>query len=474
MRSVWIKRLCGLSNHKRQRRFSLVWGVLILLSLFPGALLLAGGEEGVRPAPVSLTANVIKKVFPNGLTLLIKPARDHELVAVNLYARMGTLYEAPDQIGISALMQRCLLYGGTTSREPHIIYRGLEKVGAHWNSGSGADCGNVWMTVTKPGFYRALDFYFDLILHPQFAEWDVEIGKKESIERLKGIDDHPFNTVSILFSQGFYGEHPYGRLIIGSEETIASLTREDLVAWHEKIYIPNNMVFTVVGNVDPEEVITEFEKAFGRMKKGRLPRRTTKKSPALKEDKLLYQPREVEGAYLILGYPAPNCLQKDAPVMEVLNNILGASGMGNRLYTELRDKRGLAYIIGSSYQQMVGPSLVNAFMITAPENFQVAREGIVAEFKRFCEEPVSTIELENMKKWLKGTFVMGQETTAAQGRLLGMYEILGYGYDYADRYLSLIDAVTPEDIQRVAKKYFNHYLLAVLAPEGTITITITE
>jgi zinc protease len=280
MRSVWIKRLCGLLNYSKQIRFSLLLVVLILLSIFPGGILLADGEEGVRPAPASLTANVIKKVFPNGLTLLIKPTHDHELVSVNLYARMGTLYEAPDQIGISALMQRCLLYGGTTSREPHIIYRGLEKLGAHWNASSGADIGNVWMTVTTPGLYHALDFYFDLILHPQFAEWDVEIGKKESIERLKGIDDHPSNTVFILFSQGFYGEHPYGKLTIGNEETIASLTREDLVAWHEKIYIPNNMVFTVVGNVDPEEVITEFEKAFGRMKKGRLPRRTTKKRPA--------------------------------------------------------------------------------------------------------------------------------------------------------------------------------------------------
>src|SRR5690554_3609047 len=467
MRSVWIKRLCGLLNHKKQKRFSLVLGILILLMILPGYLLASGGEE-VRPSPASLTANVIKKVFPNGLTLLIKPNYDHELIAVNLYARMGTLYEAPDQIGISTLMQRCLLYGGTTSREPNIIYRGLEKVGAHWNSGSGADCGNVWMTVTKPGFYRALDFYFDLILHPQFVEWDVEIGKREGIEKLKGINDYPLNTVSILFSQGFYGEHPYGRLTIGSEETIASLTREDLVAWHKKIYIPNNMVFTVVGNVDPEEVITEFEKAFGQMKKGRLPKQSSQSIPILEENIVFYQPRDVGGAYLVLGYPAPSYLHKDAPVMEVLNTILGSGGMGNRLYSELRDKRGLAYAIGSSYQQMVGPSLITAIMITAPENFQAAREGIVTEFKRFCEEPVSAVELENTKKWIKGTFAMGQETTAAQGRLLGVYEILGHGYDYPDKYLSLIDAVTPEDIQRVAKKYFNHYVLAVLAPEGTI------
>lgn len=462
-----IKKYSGLSLHKKRTRFSLVLGVLILLTIFPGYLL-ASGEEEVRPAQASLTANVIRKVFPNGLTLLIKPNHDHDLITVNLYARMGTLYEAPDQKGISNLMQRCLLYGGTTSREAHIVYHGLEKVGAHWNSGCGMDCGNVWMTVTKSGFYRALDFYFDLILRPQFAESDLAVGKKEKIEQLMTRDEEPFNTVSILFSKGFFGEHPYSWLTIGSVATIESLSGKDLLEWHKKIYIPNNMVFTVVGNVEPKEVITEFDKAFSKMKRGKLPQESSQSIPVLEEDLVFYQPRDVVGAYLILGYPAPSDLQDDGPAMDVLNSLLGAGGMGNRLYSELREKQGLVYIIQSSYQQMVGPSSIIAVTLTAPDKYQIVREGIVNEFKRFCEELVSAVELENTKKWLKGTFVMGQETTAAQGSLMEVYELLGYGYDYPDKYLSLIEAVTPEDIQRVAKKYFNHYVLAVLAPEGTI------
>ena len=459
---------------EKLRKAGLGWlfTALLFLLLQPGRVQAADGGAGGgggKPTTALFAANVVKKVFPNGLTLLIKPNYDHDLVAVNLNLRMGLLYEQPEQYGISSLMQRCLLYGGTVNREPHQIYQGLEQLGAYWDAGCDLDSGNLWLIVTKPGFYRALEIYFDLILHPAFAEWDLELGKKDRLEQLRTWDDSPLNAAFSLFSNGFFGTHPYNQLSIGREETISALTRDDLLAWHEKIYIPNNMVFSVVGNVNPDEVVACFAKVFGQREKGPLPKASTQTIPSKDEDVLLYQPRDLERAYLILGYPAPSVLQEDAPVMAVINSLLGAGGMGNRLFRELRDKQGLAYAIGTDYIQAKGPSFICAIMITAPENFALARVGLVEEFKRLREEVISPEELENTKKWLIGNFIMEQETTTAQGSLLGRFEALGYGYDYIDKYLELIQGVTPEDIQRVAKKYFNHYVLAVLAPEGTLT-----
>jgi zinc protease len=441
--------------------FGLVFGLLILMMISDYAL--AGEKKEIKTARTSLSTNVVTKVFSNGLTLLIKPNYDHDLVSVNLFARMGTLYESPSKKGISVLMQRCLLYGGTTNREPDSIYHGLELAGAHWNSSSSLDYGNVWLTVTKSGFERALEIYFDIIRHPQFAAWDVEIGKKERIQQLKTRDDQPFNIVSSLFDKGFYGEHPYSWLTIGSIDTVEALTREDLIEWHSKIYIPNNMVFTVVGNVNPAEIIKKFEDVFGKMKKGRLPKKSSQPMPVLEKDIVFHQPQNIQGAYLVLGYPAPSARSKDAPVMDLI-----AVTLSNRLYSELRDKRGLVYHASSSYQTMVGPSAITGITVTAPENYSMVRDGIIAEFKKFCDEPVSPLELQSAQKYLKGTFVMSQETNAAQGRLLGIYELLGYGYKYADKYPELIEKVTPEDIRRVARKYFNHYVLAVVAPEGSV------
>lgn len=441
--------------------FGLVFGLIILMMVSDYAL--ASEKKEIKTARASLSTNVVKKVFSNGLTLLIKPNYDHDLVSVNLFARMGTLYESPSKNGISVLMQRCLLYGGTTNREPESIYHGLELVGAHWNSSSSSDCGNVWLTVSKSGFDRALEIYFDIICHPQFVAWDVEIGKKERIQQLKTRDDQPFNIVSSLFDEGFYGEHPYSWLTIGSIDTVEALTREDLIEWHSKIYIPNNMVFTVVGNVNPDEVIKDFNTAFGKMKKGRLPKKSSQSTPVLEKDIIFHQSQNIQGAYLVLGYPAPSCLSDDVSVMDLLSGMIS-----KRLYSELRDKRGLVYRAYSSYQIMVGPSAVLGLAVTASENYSMVRDGIIAEFKKFCDEPVSPLELQSAQKYLKGTFVMSQETNAAQGRLLGIYELLGYGYKYADKYPDLIEAVTPEDIQRVAQKYFKHYVLAVVAPEGSI------
>ena len=313
-----------------------------------------------------------------------------------------------------------------------------------------------------------MDVVLDIIRNPRFNNGDRKTGKSEKIQNLKTWGDQPFNTVYSKFLKSFYGEHPYSWLADGSVETVESLTRKDLIEWHQKTYIPNNMVFTIVGNVNPDEIIKKFEDTFGKLKKGKLPEKSSEPIPELDGDLVSVHPKNIQGAYLFLGYPAPEILNDDVPVMVLLNTILGGSGMNNRLYTELRDKQGLAYYVGSNYQPMVGPTSIFAIMVTAPENYRIARAGIVAEFKKFCDQPVSVKELEAAKKYIKGTFMMSQETSGAQGILLGLAELTGSGYGYLKRYPDLIEAVTPEDIQRVAQKYFKHYVLAVVAPEGSI------
>lgn len=445
---------------QKRIRVGIILVLVSILTIVPGYIQADNESESNQTI---FTAGVIKKVYANGLTLLIKPNNDNDVVAINLLTRMGPLYEPPSQKGISSLMQRCLLYGGTTYRNLPTIYQELESVGAVWEYSSSFDYGNIWFKVTRPGLDKTLEVLIDIIHNPRFNMEDLKTGKNEKIQKIKTWGDQPFNMVSLVFSKSFYGDHPYSWLVEGSIESLDLIERDDLMEWYKKIYIPNNMVFTVVGNVNPDKIIKKFADAFGKMKKGKLPEKSSQPTPALDRDLVIINPKNIQGAYLFLGYPAPNVLSNDRPVMELINSI-----MSKRLYSELRDKRGLAYVIGSSYQQMVGPSNIFAIMVTPPEYYQVAREGIVNEFKRFCDEPVSSSELQAAKKYLKGSFVMSQETGAAQGRLLGIFELLGHGYKYADKYPELIEAVTPEDIQRVARKYFNYYVLAVVAPEGSI------
>jgi predicted Zn-dependent peptidase len=457
-------KVCTHLPFRKRAGFGIILLLVIVLTIVPGYIRANDGAESSQP---SLTANVIKKVYNNGLTLLIKPNYDNDIVAFNLFLRMGPLYEQPSQKGISSLMQRCLLYGGTTNRNLPDIYQELESVGATWEYAVSSNCGNVWFKVARSGFDKALDVFFDIICNPKFNNGDLKTGKSEKIQNIKTRGDQPFNIVSSAFMKSFYGDHPYSWITDGSVETIESLTRKDLIEWHQKTYIPNNMVFTIVGNVNPDEIIKKFEDTFGNLKKGKLPEKSSEPIPELDGDLVSVHPKNIQGAYLFLGYPAPEILNDDVPAMVLLNTILGGSGMNNRLYTELRDQQGLAYYVASYYQPMVGPTSIFAVMVTAPENYRISRAGIVAEFKKFCDQPVSVKELEAAKKYIKGTFMMSQETSAAQGILLGLAELRN-NYQYLEHYLELIEKVTPEDIQRVAQKYFKYYVLAVVAPEGSV------
>lgn len=455
---------------QKRTGFGIVLLLVIVLAIMPGYTR-ANNESDSNQS--SLTANVVKKVYSNGLMLLIKPNNDNDVVAFNLFLRMGPLYELPSQKGISSLMQRCLLYGGTTERNLPRIYQELESVGATWESAISSDCGNLWFKVTKPGLDQTLEVFFDIIRNPRFNNGDLKTGKSEKIQNIKTYEDQPFNIVSSAFMKSFYGDHPYSWVADGTVETVEPLSRKDLIEWYQKTYIPNNMVFTIVGNVNPDEIIKKFEDAFGKLKNGKLPEKSSQPIPVLDRDLVTIHPKNIQGAYLFLGYPAPEISNKDVPAMVLLNTILGGTGMDTRLFTELRDKQGLAYYVASYYQSMIGPTSIFAVMVTAPENYQTAREGIVAEFKKFCEQPVSIKEIQAAKKYITGTFMMSQETSAAQGILLGLAE-LGNNYQYLERYPELIEAVTSVDIQRVARKYFKHYVLAVVAPEGSVALDLEK
>jgi predicted Zn-dependent peptidase len=151
------------------------------------------------------------------------------------------------------------------------------------------------------------------------------------------------------------------------------------------------------------------------------------------------------------------------PAMALIDELLTT-----RLYAELRDKRGLAYVVNSSFIPRVGPSNIMAFMVTDPPKHQEARAGIVREFKRLQEEPVGPAELDAAKAAFRGSCIMSMETGIDRGRTLGIYELGKGDYGYADMILKASAEVRPKDIQRVAKNYFDHYALAVIAPQGSI------
>jgi predicted Zn-dependent peptidase len=184
--------------------------------------------------------------------------------------------------------------------------------------------------------------------------------------------------------------------------------------------------------------------------------------------------RVSEAEWLVMGYLAPPIASKDYAAMKVLDSIMGGS-MNSRLFTELRDKKGLAYQVGSMYPSRLGPSIFATYIGASPENHDGVVAGILEEVERIKNEPVPEEELERAKTYIKGTFIMSQESNMGQASLYGTYEMLGVGYQFVDQYPALIGEVTAEKVQQAARAYLNFYTLTTISPKaGTLDKSVEK
>jgi zinc protease len=435
----------------------LLTGLLLAFAVAAAGIAAAAARGPGQAQPTK----IFREVLPNGLTLVIKPNSANEVVAVDVFLKSGPLYETPNQRGITSLTQRVLIRGSETRSAREIAVE-TESVGAELTSGIGNEYGYVSLSTTLAGLDKGLEVLLDVLLHPSFTETELEKERKMLVEMLAAREDRPFEAAYTGFINLFYAGHPFGTKTGDLIKTIGNLTKADLESWYKKVYVPNNLVVSIVGKVDPGALTKIIKNSLGKLPKGVAPRMV---APALKpvsQDRMVNAEKKTNAAFLVLGYPAPALKSKDAVVMEVINRILGG-GSEARLYMELREKRGLAYTVYSDYVKMSGESHICAIMATNPENYKAARDGIVKEFKRLTVTPVPAAELNEAKRAIKGSYMMSQETNSAQSGLLGRYELLGFGYQYDQIFPRLIGQVTAADVQRVARKYFQHYTMGVVS-----------
>jgi zinc protease len=404
---------------------------------------------------------IVKTVLPNGLTFLVKPTAANEVVALHLLVRSGPLYETREQRGISALTQQVLIRG-SKSRNAREIALATESIGAELTAGLGSGYGYVSLKTTTGGWDTALNILLELIREPKFPAGEFTKEQKMLTASLAAREDQPFVAAYFQFMELFYAGHPYGVKTADLIATVQKLTRDDLVAWYRKVYIPQNMVISIVGKVDPAAIRQRLAATLGKLPAGKPPQITETASARPDQDVLEFKQRATQGLFLVLGYPAPALNTRDSLAMDVLNRILGG-GSEARLYTEVREKRGLAYTIYTGYEKRTDGAHLCAIMATAPQNYQAVRDQVVQEFQRLAKQPVTAGELAQAKQALRGSYLMRHETNAAQSLILGSCELNGLGYEYDQKYPQLLQQVTAADIKRVARKYFLHYTMGVVA-----------
>jgi predicted Zn-dependent peptidase len=407
---------------------------------------------------------VEKRVLPNGLTLLTKPSQANDIVAVTVMLGIGSIRETDAQAGLSNLTQTLLLKG-TASRTAEQIAVELESTGARVSASAARDYGVISLIATADGLPASLPILFDVLRNPSFPADQVAHEVAQTLQKIRAKEDQFMQKAVELLAEAYYGTHPYHKPLLGYPETVPALTREDVAGFFNAYYRPDSTILSVAGHFDRAWVVEQVEAHLGGATPAPPPPFEVPAMTPLTEPRQRVEPRESQATWLALGFGAPSITDADHPAMEVLDTVLGGS-MNCRLFTELRDRRGLAYQVGSTYIARPGPSVFVAYIGAGPDQFEVAREGILDELRKVRSEPVSDEELRASKTYIKGTFVMGQERNSSQASMLARFESVGLGHGYAQRYPGLIDRVTAEDVLRVARTHLGDaYALGAVVPK---------
>ena len=397
-----------------------------------------------------------------GTVVLTRPLEANDIVVVRAFLPMGPLYEEDDEAGISSVLQGALTRG-TQQRSASEMQDALADLGAEIDASTGSDLGSVSMRATVSTWERTLDLFIETLTEPALDPREVETEIEQTLGALEAREDQLMARATDLFRDLFYAEHPFHKRVLGYSHTVAAFDRERVAAAARRFYRPVPPIVVAVGRFDPQLLLERLDGAFGRTPLVPPPPRPAPPDPRAGARRLEL---DREAAYLVHGFPAPSWKDADYPGARILDAILGGS-MSSRLFIELREKRALGYQVSSIYNDQLDGSFLAGYIVTDPARADQAAAGLAEEFRRVVEEPVAEEEIAAARRYLRGSYLIGAETNAAQAMRLGRHEAYGLGQDFGDRWLAAIEAVTPEAIRALARRWLDREpARAYVVPRG--------
>jgi zinc protease len=409
----------------------------------------------------------VRQELPNGLVWLFSEQHSLPLVSVKILIKGGVLRDPPEKAGLANLTA-LLLTQGTKKRSATQIAQDVDFLGARLGAAGSDDYTSVSLTVLKNNLGPALDLLKDILFNPAFSREEM----KRKISQLKASfqtdEDEPGIVASRAFHRRLFGNNPYAHPPKGTPESLTAIDSKDLVAFHDKFYRPNNAIMTVVGDLSPEEAQEWVTKTFGEWKGAPIPDLKVPPPPGLKNTEKIIIDKSITQANIIWGFLGISRNNPDFYALQVLNYILGGGGFTSRLMNNIREDRGLAYSVASGFEAGLEPG---AFAVNLETKNQSAGESvaqIIDEVKRVRSQPVSATELADAKSYLIGSFPAKMDSVAKRAGLLAYVEFYGLGLDYPWRYPSLINNLTPADLQKTAEEYLHpeRYLLVVVGRQS--------
>ena len=439
--------------------------ITVVLAVLLGGCLSTGPGPTMLAGPMTTAAAPTRDVLPNGVVLIVQEHRASDVVALQLWVRVGGRDEAPSELGLSHYLEH-MLFKGTPTRPPGSIDALLEGLGGTSNAFTSYDFTHYDVVVPADSIGAAAEMLADIAVNASFVPEELESEKKVVFEEMNLTEDDPERFLTRRVTEEAYPGHPYGRSILGTRELVQGLTRDTLAAYYHKHYVARNMVLVVVGAVTPAEARVVAERTFGRLQGPAPARPTPPPTPSTARVRSADVRRPEQQAYLGLAWHAAATGDTDIYAVDLLTYILG-DGPSSRLNQTVREEKRLVSSIESTYIPRQFSGLVSVTARLDAPNLDTAEAAVLDVIRRVREEGVTETERQRALVTAESTYAFDIETAEGLARVFGQGETTWTLRDELE-YLARLRQVTAEQIRAAARRYLgeDNYVRVRFVPTG--------
>lgn len=395
----------------------------------------------------------------NGLTILTDPMPGVRSATIGFFFRIGSRHEPLELNGISHFIEHTV-FKGTSKRTALDIAIEQDRLGGSFDAFTSHEETGFAIKVIDDQVPKAFELIADMLTDPRFDEKDLKSEQRVIIEEMKMIEDSPEEYLGEIFSEAYFGDHPLGLNIAGTPKRVRSFDHSVTRKYHTDVFNPTNLVIAAAGNIDHEQIVGLAKGLFTSTPNGRRPGVTY--PPSVKAPILIEQNKNLEQAHLIVAAPFVSAKDDRRYAADLLANILGG-GTSSRLWQKVREERGLAYSVGASAIMYQDCGLFSIFAGTSPEQVGEVVDLSIAEMRNVVTNFVSGDDLDLVKQQTVSSILLSLEDSAARSATLAQGEMVHGRQISLDEALESIKAVTVDDIQALAKEYFQTDKIAFAA-----------
>lgn len=403
--------------------------------------------------------NIRRQKLANGLTVITEQMQHIRSASIGVWLQTGSRDEDPEWNGISHFIEH-MVFKGTKHRTAEEIARQVDSIGGNMDAFTAKECICFNVKVLDEHVPVALDIVSDLVLNPIFDASDIARERGVIMEEIKMDEDNPDYLVHEIFTQNFWKDHPLGKPILGTKETVKRFEREPVLEAYGHRFAPGNIIVSAAGHLDHDSFVELVRGHFDHMKP--MSNGFHSSTPKISSRIILRNKKALEQVQLCIGVPAHPIAHERRHAGYVLNTLLGG-GMSSRLFQNIRERQGLAYSIYSDLNPYRDTGCLAVYAGTSLASASKVVQSVVSEFRKLKTEPVSEEELNRSKAQLKGSLMLSLESSTSRMSNLARQEMYFDRFYDLDELIERIEAVTAEDLAKLANEYFKPEAVAVTA-----------